>query len=237
MDAVNLSGFTLALAGAHPIDLLSAITGTGRLELGEAFSSTVTMAGGNNNTYTGETVVAGGTLRLQKTSGAIAVAGNLGVNSGGSVILGGNEQISHAAGTEVTVGHPFTTGSLNLNGFNETIGVLDVQGGSVTTGAGTLSIGQHLSVRTADASITGKLDLGDVSAFVFLDGQVVTSSAITIGEVGTGFLGISSGGDVANGIGYIGNQAGSTARSMSATPAQLGRTTASCTWAMVAMEF
>ena len=63
MDTVNLNGFNLNLAGAHQIDLISLIGGTGGFgQLPTPTRRPITMAGPNNNNVSGLTDVQGGTL-------------------------------------------------------------------------------------------------------------------------------------------------------------------------------
>jgi fibronectin-binding autotransporter adhesin len=208
IDAVNLNGFELTLAGTHPIDLPSLIVGAGDLALADAYASTVTMSGGSgsSNTYIGATSVTGGTLRLQKSGGATAVPGPLHISSGGTVILAASEQISHAAGTLVSIGN---SGAMNLNGYTETLDALFLNGGNLTSGAGTLKIGQVLNL-TGFSFISGNLSLGDVNANVTSLSQVTTGSSLIIGDVANGSLNVNTGGKVTSGTTTIGYQAGST---------------------------
>jgi T5SS/PEP-CTERM-associated repeat protein/autotransporter-associated beta strand protein len=212
MDAVHLNGRNLNFAGGFPIDLPNVIVGSGNLITSNA--STVTMSGGASNTYAGDTSVQGGALRLQKTGGATAVPGDLFILGGGNVLLAGNEQISHASGHAVWMAPASGTASLNLNGFTETIHELHVvSGGSistVTTGAGTLNIGQFIEVSGASSTITGNISLGDVTAFVHADGEISTNNNIFIGDFVDGTLNILTGGDVRNSHAYLGWRQGST---------------------------
>ena len=69
----------------------------------------------------------------------------------------GNNQISDVSG--VSVG---AATLLDLNGFSDTIGSLNMTGGSVTTGAGTLTLGGNLTtgITASTGTIAGNLSLG-----------------------------------------------------------------------------
>ena len=146
------------------------------------------------NSYSGLTTVNEGTLLLNKTPGVNAFAGtltignNLIVPNATTTLNGGansqtvrllqSEQIPDAAGA-VTIN---STGLLDLNGFNETLGSqagttgLTLTFGNITTGAGTLYLDGDLVVGNAAtaaaangqtvgiSTISGNLDLGSDSA-------------------------------------------------------------------------
>ncbi len=69
-NAINLNGFDLTMGGAFNTTLNGAISGFGFLNLPSGFTGTVTISGNTSNTNVQQTVVNGGTLVLQKTSGA-----------------------------------------------------------------------------------------------------------------------------------------------------------------------
>lgn len=135
-------------------------------------TNTVTLSG--VNTYSGGTIVNGGIIVLS-TPGAdgnatTAIPGNLtiyggfannnttfGQNVTGTVRLGANSQIKNTATVTIKGG-----ATLDLNGFNQTIGGLtfDNNGGdspSVTIGAGTLTLGPTASTIQAGASSVGSV--------------------------------------------------------------------------------
>jgi len=93
-------------------------TGDGRLSY----------TGTEANTYTGTTTVNGGTLELAKSSGVTSIAGSaITVNSGGTLLLGSNNQINNAANLTLNSGI-FSTG--DTVGFSETLGTLTISGTS-----------------------------------------------------------------------------------------------------------
>jgi autotransporter-associated beta strand protein len=157
------------------------ISGSGILQ--KVGSGTLTLSGAN--TYTGGTVVSGGTVRLG-TSAALA--------SVGGVYVGG--------------------GTFDLNGLNQTVGVLALQSTSgtarptVTSGAGTLTLGGNVSMDGGGGTtgagggpggqIMGKLDLGGATRTFSVTGRssevydLVVSAPIS-GSGGITFNGVASG--------------------------------------------
>jgi T5SS/PEP-CTERM-associated repeat protein/autotransporter-associated beta strand protein len=184
---------TLTLDGPNNIQLHGAITNaTSLIKTG---TGTLTLDGLNTNTYTGTTTVSAGTLVLNRTGGPNrAIPGNLVIgDSAGSagadvVRLDAANQIAETAGRTVTING---SGQLNLNGLNETIANLAINGGSVS-GAGMLTVNESLSFPGG----------GSISAAML---AAPASSAI----VDSGLLNISSGGSLTNTIGRISSTAGS----------------------------
>ena len=183
VDLVNLNGFTLTIAGAHPVEMSSQISGAGFLWMDDAYSSTVKMTGGVSNTFTNPIIVHGGTLLLEKSGGAVAVPGGVQVYS--TLRLGANEQIS-AANTLVYVA---PGGLLDVNTRTETVDRLTIGGTVVTTGVGKLI--------AAEALVSGP-------------GRWTTAGNFYVGDAANGTLLVNGSGEVFSGVGYIGNQTGVT---------------------------
>lgn len=132
-STLNLpSGFFVSV-GDNDVMAFHTLTGAGFLaKLGEG---EVQLRGGANNSLSGGYTVNVGTLRLQKTGGATAVAsdltivGNTNIGQYASVGLDGSEQI--AGNVNVTI-HP--SGILSLNNKTNTINNLTVMSGTVWLG-------------------------------------------------------------------------------------------------------
>ncbi|HEX2476465.1 MAG TPA: hypothetical protein VHK01_17055, partial [Lacipirellulaceae bacterium] len=182
IDVVNLNGHSVLLQGHFPITLGDTISGAGDLYLINNFTSTATMQGSGNNTYTGVTEVQEGTLELQK--GGVAVPGDLIIRDGGVVRLDGNEQISQAAANEVTV---FAGGQLNVYDHTETLNRLVLDGGSAWATA-------NGRITAAEAVVRGAT------------GYWLNYGTLYVGETADATLEISNGGDVSSANGYVGNQ-------------------------------
>lgn len=91
-------------------------------------AGTLEFSGSSANTYTGQTIVDSGTLRLNKTSGVDAISGSsITVNSGGTLLLGNSNQIKNT--TNLTLdGGTFSTGA--TVGYAEQLGALTLSSNS-----------------------------------------------------------------------------------------------------------
>lgn len=154
---VSLSGttgvvsrtFTVAGGGADlsiaPIIYNGAATTASLIKNG---AGTLTFNGAEANTYTGDTTINAGTLRLNKTAGITSVVGNIIVNTGGTLQLSTSNQIADTAGitlnggtitglfTDETIAF-FTQNSGGMSGSNTghytVTGAFTLAGGSLFT--------------------------------------------------------------------------------------------------------
>jgi autotransporter-associated beta strand protein len=158
--ATQLGGAVSVAAGGE-LDLNGALTGTAGLTV--SGGGTLGLGGSTSNTYTGTTTVNGTTLlSLNKSGGAIAVPGDLTIGDGtNAATVRETAPAQFATGSNATVKDKST---LNLNGQDDTVGTLTLNGATVTTGAGTLTLGGNITANdatTGDVStIRGNLDLG-----------------------------------------------------------------------------
>ena len=125
-----------------------------------------------------------------------AALGAYGVNKigGGTMTLGTNERLSSAAGTTVTV----TAGTLNLNGFTQSVANLAMKGSTVATGAGILTVAGTGSIAytggasDTQATISGNVNLGAANRTINVaDGGAATDmliSAVVTGDPGVGII-------------------------------------------------
>lgn len=140
-------------------------------------------AGARPNTYTGETVVNGGTLQFAKME-VPAIQRALIINSGTVEYDGHDHQVPDKVKVAIR-----EFGVLDLNGQTDVIGGLNMRGGSVTTGEGLLKLaGNLVSLASAiTASISGRLDMnGQVRSLVVANGSAADDLTIsaTIGNGG-----------------------------------------------------
>src|SRR6185436_7487147 len=125
-------------------------------------AGTLLMIGGSN-TYSGTTTVLEGVLALAKGGADGSIKGDLIIGGGAAplavVALGDNEQIQ-AVGNTVLI---FSNGTLALNGFNETIGDLEMTGGQVS--GGSLTVNGEVNALPSDSTalINSNLNLGGIS--------------------------------------------------------------------------
>ncbi|MGL4555818.1 MAG: beta strand repeat-containing protein, partial [Gemmataceae bacterium] len=132
-------------------------TGAPQIEI-EGQGLTV-FAGSASNSLVGLTRVSGGRLVLQKDGGAQALTAPLRVNNSGIVRWAGNDQIPN------TVPLTAEAGTLDLDGFSDTLGPLNLDLATVTTGAGTLTLNGTVtqgipSGPGGTSTIAGNLSLG-----------------------------------------------------------------------------
>jgi autotransporter-associated beta strand protein len=151
------------------------ISGTGPLT--KTGLGRLIFAGASANTYSGDTIVNGGTLELTKSVAVASVPGNLVVGpetAGGFYVVARINQNSAIGGTVVTVNEK---GQFDLNGYSETLGQLILNdGGLVQTGTGSLRFGRGASVQvgsllaagsSASSSISGRLQLTTNASVTF----------------------------------------------------------------------
>jgi fibronectin-binding autotransporter adhesin len=162
-------------------------------------------SGAASNTYTGLTNVIGGAIGLEKTGGAIAIAGDMHVSNlqGGSrriIYLGGNEQIADNATISFS-GQSGQNGDFRLFGFNETVGAIqDRSGGGVVeiAEAGDLGYRGVAINNTLSSTLTVGGSVGSpVNTDSFYNGFLRTQSGgtgvLNLVKNGTGTFTISAG--------------------------------------------
>ncbi|MEA3209933.1 MAG: hypothetical protein QOE70_2990 [Chthoniobacter sp.] len=200
--------FTVADGGSTAdLDISAVISGAG-VGFNKLGTGTLRLTGTAANTFSGETDVSSGVLELNKTVGIAAIPGDLKI-FGGTARLLKADQIADAGA--VTVG---PAGTLSLNGQNETLGPLRLEfgttGAAVTTGAGTLTLNDDVTVADVPgvggtAMLTGNLSLGAVTRTFTVEGAgaaggLIANAAISGGsgltKAGSGRLQLT--GSVAN---------------------------------------
>ncbi len=163
----------LTLTSAGAINVSSAIaTGTGGVTLNG--TGTTTFSGAAANTYTGATTVNSGTLLLNKTAGTNAIAGNLTV-SGGTVKLQAGNQIADTSTVAIS------SGTLDLNGYAETVGALNLTGGTLALSDSTsANTGSLVSSSVGPLSVTSGsiIDFGNNTGGERLIASSVSASSV-----------------------------------------------------------
>jgi autotransporter-associated beta strand protein len=122
--------FTGVISGATAA--VNKITGTGAL----------TFSGIGSNTYGGSTTIAVGTLNLNKSGTANAIAGSLVISGGSTVAYTGSSTDQIANTSTVTI----SSGTLNIGSNTDTIAAL-VNAGTVS-GSGTLTVSGNFTNNT-----------------------------------------------------------------------------------------
>jgi fibronectin-binding autotransporter adhesin len=142
----SIAGFTLTAGGDNTSTTVSGnITGASGA-LTKSGSGNLALSGTSANTYNGTTTVNAGTLTLDKTSGVVAVGGDLALNGSSKLLYGTakNDQIANLASVTIngsqsvfngSVWGSATLGTIQSN-ITETIGSLTVTDGQFNTGIG-----------------------------------------------------------------------------------------------------
>jgi autotransporter-associated beta strand protein len=105
--------------------LVLAVTITGAVDVVKAGVAGIELAGIQNNTYTGKTVVQSGVLTLNKSGGAVAVPGPLVIRKAGSVGMSKDAQLATSSDVTIEAGGLLTP---RLQTFG---GLLTLAGGSI----------------------------------------------------------------------------------------------------------
>ena len=149
LDGAGTLNADLRLINTSSVTLAGALAGPGGLTV-NTFPGKAILGGPASNSYTGPTTVQSGTLTLQKTNGATAVASPITIAGGSfpTLTLAAANQLNGKAA--VTVG---VNGIFNTAGFAETTGGL-AGVGTVSTG---LAAGGVLSVLGGNSLFSGTL--------------------------------------------------------------------------------
>lgn len=156
-DIQVLTNASIWVTNNKSLTLRGSISSTN--EIRKIGNGTLVFAGSTDNALTGRTLVEDGTLRLAKTGGAEAVAGELRLHNDfdgevETVVLDGPNQIADSALVILSENTLW-----NLNGFNETIGRLASafasDSGEVALGIGTLTIQADANTSSFPGIISG----------------------------------------------------------------------------------
>jgi fibronectin-binding autotransporter adhesin len=167
---------TIDVATGGNLDLIGSISGSA--DLTKAGVGTLVLYG--INSYTGVTFVDEGTLLL--SSAGVSLPGNATVSGPGAAAtireLQGNQIADSATVTLANAG-----ATLDLNGFDDTIGSLSLTGSTVTTSAGLLTIASGGDITTIassqTATISGHLSFGGPNNY-FTVASGTTSSGLDL---------------------------------------------------------
>lgn len=170
-------------------DISGAISGTGGLT--KELSGTLRFSGSSANNYDGPTTVNEGVLELAKAS-AINSSSLLTIGDGVGGV--GADIVRYFASNPVNSAVPIRildSGLLDMNGFSDSLGVLTLIGGDITTGVGTLSMSGNLFATSTSAggsaNISGILNLGaSTRTFTVTNGPITPDLTISAQVIGTG---------------------------------------------------
>ncbi|TLD71723.1 PEP-CTERM sorting domain-containing protein [Phragmitibacter flavus] len=187
-DLVNLSTLTLNNNTDYTFGS-NAASGTGlingNLEFIKTGTGTFTMQGTSSNTYTGQTLINGGTLVLNKaTAGTLAINGpiTIGDGTGQDILrLGQSQQIADTSLITLNGTGP-NAGIFQLNSFAETIGGLDGTGIIENNNVGTGTLTLRFTVPAVP-------DITQTYAGILRDGDGIGDDgtlALTLAKTGAG---------------------------------------------------
>jgi autotransporter-associated beta strand protein len=139
----DAAAFTAASGGTATFS--GVVSGPGAATLEKTGAGTVTLSGSSANTFTGTTTVSAGVLKLDKTAtNTVAIAGNLVVSTGATLLVSKSEQVANTSDVTLSGGT-----ILRGAGVNETFDRLDLTLASAldfgTGAAGVLTFGTYQS--------------------------------------------------------------------------------------------
>lgn len=192
------SSRTLTTTGAGTVELSGALNGSGGVAVNGP--GTTTFSGSASNSYSGPTIVANGTLELNKTAGTNAIGGGtitvgdgVGAANSANLTLAASNQIANYAGL-ITIN---ADGRFNLNNQAETINLIAGTGAVDFGSTGYLGLGVNSGSSIFGGSLVGtgvleKLGSGSLtfnSTFNFSGELRLSSGTVTLagisGTVGT----------------------------------------------------
>jgi autotransporter-associated beta strand protein len=191
---ITLSTTDITVTVSNSLLLAGALSGG--VGLTKNGAGTLALSGATPNTYGGVTRMNEGTLQLNKTAvngvpGALVIGDDLGgVNADVVQWLSSNQINSGAA---ITIS---SSGLLDLNGHNATLGPFTLTAGNIATGTGTLTLNGDVtanSTASAACSISGHLDLGAVTR-TFNNASGTRSPSLVISADITGAGGLTKAG-------------------------------------------
>lgn len=174
------------------LSIYSAIGGSG----GFTVQGTVRLDGAQPNTFNGAVVLQEGNLILDKAAGPtglVSVPGPLVLREGRVKLVTGNN-IADASVVTVETG-----ATLDLNGQDDTIASLTLNGGSVETDAGVLTLAGAVRAQGFGGSISGKLSLGNTTRTF----EVGPMASLTVNAVVSNGGGLSHPGIAKTGTGTL----------------------------------
>ncbi|HEV3079466.1 MAG TPA: autotransporter-associated beta strand repeat-containing protein, partial [Gemmataceae bacterium] len=195
LPLVLSGGNFVALLSAGQVTIAGSVSGNEGLNLATGSAGTLVLGGIAANTYTGTTTIQDGTLLLSKPDGVNAVGGNVSVGDGNGVLL--SDVLQLAAGNQIPDAATVTVhadGLFDLFDNSDTITALNIDGGRVDSGGGTLTLSGNVTA-TSDAagdaaSILGNLALG-AGSFTVSDGPVAATNDLVVAATITGGTGLT----------------------------------------------
>jgi fibronectin-binding autotransporter adhesin len=208
---INLNSNTLTVrANTGDFFFSGIVSGAGNLV--KTNVGTLRFDGAGHNTYSGFTRFDAGVLELDKFSifpsftNYISIPGDLTVGDGNGLVgtdvlkLLADDQIANTS--DVTVKN---SGLMDLNGHDDRIALLTMEGGTIDTGTGTLSLGGNLTglADANSATINGNLSLGGATRAFDISPGPASPDMVINATIIPGTSGFTSAGIIKNGGGTL----------------------------------
>jgi autotransporter-associated beta strand protein len=140
-DVAIGTGATLAVQGGNSTAINSVISGAGGLT--KSGAGTLTFAGATANTLSGTTTVSAGTLQLNKSTDVAAIAGNVAVNSGATLLLSSSGNVANTSVVTLSGGTIRRGGNVSEVFGNLNVSAVSFLDFGAANAAGTLSFGTY----------------------------------------------------------------------------------------------
>jgi fibronectin-binding autotransporter adhesin len=182
---------------AADLDISAVISGVAGSFITYSGPGTLRLSGPSANPFAGDLIVTQGTVELQKTAGAAAVAGLVQIGSTGAPAAATLRLLANNQIADTVVVTVLESGVLDLNGFSDTIGNLFLRSATtttsqVTTGAGTLTVTGNITLTTAGTGAVGAIINGNLSltsgthTFTVADGAAAADLTVAAAMGGAG---------------------------------------------------
>jgi autotransporter-associated beta strand protein len=140
-DVAIGTGATLAVQGGNSTAINSVISGAGGLT--KSGAGTLTFAGATANTLSGTTTVSAGTLQLNKSTDVAAIAGNVTVTSGATLLLSSSGNVANTSVVTLSGGTIRRGGNVSEVFGNLNVSAVSFLDFGAANAAGTLSFGTY----------------------------------------------------------------------------------------------
>ena len=199
-DGYTLTDSTITLSGSNAASnaittatsvgatIASQLAGSGGMT--KAGAGTLTLGGSAANILTGTTTVSAGTLQLNKSASTTAIAGNLEVANGATLLISQSEQVNNNASVTLS-GGTITRGA----GVSEVFGSLNLTAASFLdfgTGAtGSMTFGTYQNNQQTESALLTLNNFMPGNSFTFSSTSFSTNSVGSYFTFGTGYAGSS----------------------------------------------
>jgi autotransporter-associated beta strand protein len=185
LTGTNAASNTITTATSVGATIASQLAGSNGLT--KAGAGTLTFGGSAANILTGTTTVSAGTLQLNKSASTTAIAGNLEVANGATLLISQSHQVNNSAAVTLS-GGTITRGA----GVSEVFGSLNITGSGILdfgTGAvGNLTFGTYQDNQQTESALLTLNNFMPGNSFTFSSTSFSTNSVGSYFTFGTGYI-------------------------------------------------